>query len=327
MDFKNMTVDQIIDYFKEQQDSDEKFSLTELRAAADACSVKDNVANDDAITIFYSGGEDEIANQLAQSGDKNIRIIRHTDLFKFQAYKDKDYSFEKWVEKAIRDENENMTSEEVQSRLIEELYGVSEAGTGTNVIGKGFWSQGSARFAKETKGNVFALITEANENKIFARDEFKQLLNGDKRINNFTKQELEKKVKNVNELNKIPAMFKYLQKKENKDFKNIPVYVDKDRNKIGVKLGDIDILNKYGINKINPSVFNIIPSDSKYAQKISHSVYHKSRKEKSLSENQQAKKKLKVKYKKKSNKRNDKKNDAKKITSKRYQKNFNYFYR
>lgn len=64
MDFSKMDVDEIIKYFCERYESGEKISLKELRDAAKACSVTDPIANADAVTIFYSGGKDEIANAL-----------------------------------------------------------------------------------------------------------------------------------------------------------------------------------------------------------------------------------------------------------------------
>ena len=64
MDFSKMNVDEIIKYFCEKYESGEKFSLKELRDAAKACSVTSPIANADAVTIFYSGGEDKIANLL-----------------------------------------------------------------------------------------------------------------------------------------------------------------------------------------------------------------------------------------------------------------------
>lgn len=83
-----MTVEEVIAYFCNKYDNNEKFSLSELRRAAKACSVTDYVANTDAVTIFYSGGEDEIANALASSNNSYIRVIRLTDRFELLSYKD-----------------------------------------------------------------------------------------------------------------------------------------------------------------------------------------------------------------------------------------------
>ncbi len=75
MNFNEMTVEEIIEYFCNKFNNNEPFSLQELREAVCSCSITDPVANADAITIFYSGGEDKIAEALGKSGNENIRII------------------------------------------------------------------------------------------------------------------------------------------------------------------------------------------------------------------------------------------------------------
>lgn len=165
MDFSLMNVDEIIKYFCEKHECGEKFSLKELRDAAKACSVTDPIANADAVTIFYSGGEDEIANALASSNNENIRVIRRTDRFKLLAYEDAyGNSFDTWVREAITHENPGI-GDELDNRLIQELYGVSDAGTDITEVGNGFWSHASADFAAETKRNAYALT--GNDTYIF----------------------------------------------------------------------------------------------------------------------------------------------------------------
>ena len=227
-----MNVDEIIKYFCEKYESGEKFSLKELRDAAKACSVTDPIANENAITIFYSGGEDKIANALASNSNENIRVIRRTDRFKLLAYKDEDViggnSFDTWVKRAIECENLDIGEDELKSRFIQEMYGVSDAGTDITEVGSGFWSQASADFAAETKGNSYALISNAREDRIFSRDELKQLYNAiddTKKINGYTKSELA-------ELGE-DKMFEILKEKAIDDFKNADVYVDSE----GVKVG------------------------------------------------------------------------------------------
>ena len=75
MDFNTMTVEEIIVYFCNKSDNGEMFSLSELRRAAKSCDVIDHIANPDAVTMFYSGGENAIAKALASSGGKNVRIL------------------------------------------------------------------------------------------------------------------------------------------------------------------------------------------------------------------------------------------------------------
>ena len=70
-----------------------------------------------------------------------------------------------------------MSTSEVIDAVIDALYGVSDEGTGINVVGNGLWSQVSARFAADTKGDAYSLCSNARSDRIFARDELKQLLN------------------------------------------------------------------------------------------------------------------------------------------------------
>lgn len=108
MNFENMSIEEIIDYFSDKWLNDEKITLQELREASNVCNLTDPVAGEGAITIFYSGGEDAIANALANSDNSSIRVIRRTDRFKLLSYVDyenKNNSFNAWVEYAIKCEN------------------------------------------------------------------------------------------------------------------------------------------------------------------------------------------------------------------------------
>lgn len=108
MNFENMSIEEIIDYFSDKWLNDEKITLQELREASNVCNLTDPVAGEGAITIFYSGGEDAIANALANSDNSSIRVIRRTDRFKLLSYVDyenKNNSFNAWVEHAIKCEN------------------------------------------------------------------------------------------------------------------------------------------------------------------------------------------------------------------------------
>lgn len=55
--------------------------------------------------------------------------------------------------------------------MIDALYGVSDVGIGTDIVGEGFWTQISSRFAAETIGNAYSLCVNARDDRIFARDE------------------------------------------------------------------------------------------------------------------------------------------------------------
>ncbi len=196
MNFNEMTVEEIIEYFCNKFNNNEPFSLQELREAVCSCSITDPVANADAITIFYSGGEDKIAEALGKSGNENIRIINRTDRFKLLSYKDESTvngnSFDAWVKNAIQYENPGI-GDKLDEVFIQEMYGVSEAGTDITEVGNGYWSQASADFAAATSGDSYALITNARDDRIFAREELKQLYNvadDAKKISGYTRSEL-----------------------------------------------------------------------------------------------------------------------------------------
>ena len=77
--------------------------------------------------------------------------------------------------------------------MTETLYGVSDAGTSAEVVGEGFWTQISSRFAADTKGDAYSLCVNAKEDRIFSRDELKQwieVVGDDAKFGEYTKSEL-----------------------------------------------------------------------------------------------------------------------------------------
>ena len=64
MNFSNMSVDEIIAYLFTEAENGRVFSIDELDKAVEACSIIDRTANSNAITIFYSGGEDAVINSM-----------------------------------------------------------------------------------------------------------------------------------------------------------------------------------------------------------------------------------------------------------------------
>ncbi len=231
MNFNEMTVEEIIEYFCNKFNNNEPFSLQELREAVCSCSITDPVANADAITIFYSGGEDKIAEALGKSGNENIRIINRTDRFKLLNYKDlyTKNSFDAWVKNAIQYENPGIVDNELKRIFIQEMYGVSEAGTDITEVGNGYWSQASADFAAATSGDSYALITNARDDRIFAREELKQLYNvadDAKKISGYTRSELAALGED--------RLFEILKEQVINDFKNADVYVDLYGSKVGM---------------------------------------------------------------------------------------------
>ena len=124
MEFEKMSVDEIIEYlFKEQN----HISTTDLSNALDACSIVDTCAGPNALTIFYSGGEDQIINTIADTANPNVRLIRRTDAFKLLSSSNDtgDINFDQLVYDALKAENPLLTKNELDSLKNQKMYGVS----------------------------------------------------------------------------------------------------------------------------------------------------------------------------------------------------------
>lgn len=74
MDFSKMTVEQIISWLIRKIENNEIITVDMLKDIVASCSVIDPIAANDAVTIFYSGGEDAIANMLADTDNSKIRL-------------------------------------------------------------------------------------------------------------------------------------------------------------------------------------------------------------------------------------------------------------
>jgi len=172
MTFEEMNVEEIIAYFSAKESSYEAITLDELEQAVEACDVKDSIADNDAITLFYSGGEDSIINAIAAENNDNIRLIRRTERFELLDNE----VFCNWVKDALEEEYPELSKMELEQFYNDYMYGVSEADTGVSDVGQGLWVKCSADFARATTGDVYALISDSQPDRIFARDELKQVL-------------------------------------------------------------------------------------------------------------------------------------------------------
>lgn len=189
-----MTVDERIDYlFKEKNN----ISSKDIINALDACSAVDPVAAPDALTIFYSGGEDEIINAIAGTDNSKVRLIRRTEGFKLMTSSDGTLSFSDLVSDVIRRENPTLTLKELEDKIGTFMYGISPANsTSLSMTDEhGLWTRLSAKFADETTGNAYSLCTDALEDRIYSRDELKHWLStasDNATMNGITKSELSK---------------------------------------------------------------------------------------------------------------------------------------
>lgn len=259
MDFLVMTVEEIITWIRERMEKNQEITINMLKEIVSSCSVIDPIAANDAVTIFYSGGEDAIANMLADTDNSKIRLIRRTDAFELLSYKDKYISFDEIVKYAIQYENPTLSKPELESKMIDALYGVSDVGTGTDIVGEGFWTQISSRFAAETTGNAYSLCVNARDDRIFARDELKQWIvaaNDDAKFGKYTKSEL----MSMDDLSRFYAIKEWTIS----DLKNAEVYVDAKGFLVGRSFKGT-ILEKIIVDK----------EPSEYALKITNTEYLK----------------------------------------------------
>ena len=225
MDFQQMTVEQMIEWMVTSYNQGKEIKLDDIKKAVAATSVKDPIAKEGALTIFYSGGEDEIANLLSATDNENIRLIRRTEAFQLLSFNDveSNITFDKVLEYSLREEHPELERDELKKIVNQVLYGVSESGTDASNVGEGMWTQISARFAAETRGDAYSLCVNARDDRIFARDELKQWLaaaDDDAKMGGITKKELMK----------LPAeqRFAVVKRWTQEDLKNTFVYVNSD---------------------------------------------------------------------------------------------------
>ena len=124
MEFTGLTVDEIIEYLFREQDH---ISTTDIINALDACSVVDPYAGKDALTIFYSGGEDEIVNAIAKTNNSRVRLIRRTDGYKLLTSSLDNISFDDLVYTAILRENPHLLEHEIDKMFNDFLFKPSAA--------------------------------------------------------------------------------------------------------------------------------------------------------------------------------------------------------
>ena len=173
---ENFTAQQWIKYFMDKIGRGENYTVDEIREVVKTISVKDPVAAKDAVTIFYSGEGSEFPLRLSETAGGEIRMIDRTEACKFLTHKD----FETILEEAIKFENEAARKDPNLLKSIKErvLYPGSEGSVaeGSWRASDGFWSIVSRRFASETSGDAYALVSNALPDRIFATDELKTLL-------------------------------------------------------------------------------------------------------------------------------------------------------
>ena len=239
-------VQEIIDELIKKYEEGE-LTLHDIDEAVARCSLKDPLATDNAVTVLYSGGENAVAESLAAS-KLNIRIINRTEAYALLDYKDDNYSFNKFVKQAMLNENPGLYGDAFKEAVNQKLYGTSKPGSGVSEVGEGYWSKISSQFASETKGDVYALVTDARADRIFRLEELKQALNvmaDNKTINGCSKAELGKL--------SIDEVFETIKGKAIEDFADETVYVNEYGEKIGETLTNKFLREIFGQNEIKPT--------------------------------------------------------------------------
>ena len=165
-----------IDYFLDKLERGIGYTVDQVRDVVKMISVKDPVAAEDALTVFYSGEGNSFPLKLSETVDGRIRMIDRTEACKFLTHKD----FDLILEKVIKRENEKASKDPNLLKSIKErvLYPGSEGSVaeGSWRATDGCWSSVSRRFASETSGDAYALVSNALPDRIFATDELKTLL-------------------------------------------------------------------------------------------------------------------------------------------------------
>ena len=173
---ENFTAQQWIDYFLDKIEKDDSFTVNDLREAVKTISVHDPVAGEGALTVLYSGEGDAFPKALADKAGSGIRMIDRTEASKFLTHKD----FYKIFKNAVEFEYEGAAEDsELFSELERKFLYDGSSGSvaeGSWRASEGFWSIVSRRFASETSGDSYALVSNALPNRIFGTDELKTLL-------------------------------------------------------------------------------------------------------------------------------------------------------
>ncbi len=173
---ENSTAEEWIKYFSNKLRNGETVTVSDLRDAVKVISVKDPVAARDAVTVFYSGEGSEFPKGLSETAGGEIRMIDRTEACKFLAHRD----FYKIFKNAVKFEYEGAAEDvEFFSELERKFLFNGSSGSvaeGTWEASESFWSIVSRRFASETSGDAYALVSNALPNRIFGTDELKTLL-------------------------------------------------------------------------------------------------------------------------------------------------------
>ena len=173
---ENSAAEEWLKYFWNKLNNGETVTVSDLREAVKTISVKDPIAAKDAVTIFYSGEGSSFPKGLSETAGGEIRMIDRTEACKFLA----DERFSKIFKEVVKTEySDAKKSNEIFSEYERKFLFNGSSGSvaeGTWEASESFWSIVSRRFASETSGDAYALVSNALPDRIFAKDELKTLL-------------------------------------------------------------------------------------------------------------------------------------------------------
>ena len=225
MDTIGKTNKQLIAEFEEMMANGAKISYSDIDAAIASRSIIDNVAADDAITIFFSNEPMSLMNDISGNGS-SVRMIKRTEAYELVS----NQRFRKIVKYSINCEHPTWNAAAQDEELTRLFYEASSYDSNGNLVkkGEGYWTEISRRFAADTKGDAYGLCANASSDRIYAVDELPSWLDAvddSAKMNGHTKAELIA----LNNNDRFAA----IQKSTIEDMKNTRVFFDERGQKIG----------------------------------------------------------------------------------------------
>lgn len=171
MNFDGKTNDEVFEEFQKLYEIGEKITIQILDLAVNSRSVDDKIAPSDALTVFYSGENDDFVKSFVEN-NPHIRNIKHTEAYAFID----DKRFKSILEDAVTNTYPGFTSDEIKNEINRRLRETSDNTKSPYISGIGYWTEVSRKFAEETRGDSYAFISRSSFEKIFGSDELRSLI-------------------------------------------------------------------------------------------------------------------------------------------------------
>lgn len=171
MNFDGKTNDEVFEELQILSESGERLTIEILDLAVNSRSVDDKIAPSDALTVFYSGENDDFVKSFVEN-NPHIRNIKHTEVYAFID----DRRFKAILKIAIRTSYPKLSHDELKTEVNRRLREPSDNTKNPYVKGIGYWTEVSRKFAEETRGDSYAFISRSSFDKIFGSDELRSLI-------------------------------------------------------------------------------------------------------------------------------------------------------